>query len=291
MENISTEQILESVKTESASPGTPAEGQAPAAPSPWWQEKLNEGVEYTIEGGKKINEPLEMILKRAGMGYHYAQKMHQVNSQMEQFKQSQSQIEALKKWEEYDAYAKQNPEWAKHVESTWNSRQNLQQSNQANPEIAELKKQFEEQSKFLNELKSSREQEQSNTQYQSFAGEIETVGKSFGVDLTQADEYGRSIEFRVLERMKELGLDGTKQGHFTAAFKDYYHDTLVGRQKEQAIEQHAKKQAELKKAGIREISRTPKGQGSLDGYKPGMNASQVREAALAHLNTLKAGAS
>lgn len=286
-DELSATEMLESVSTETAS-ATPAA--APAQQQgPWWSEKIKEPIEYTIEGGRNISEPLEMVLKRAGMGYNYAQRMHQINQQQERFKQIEEKNKALSRWEEYDNYAKTNPDWAKHVEESWNNRQNLQQLNQGQPqqlppEVTQKLQAFEQ---FMSEMQQREQKMKFASEDKQLAEEITGVGKKFGVDLTQADEQGRTLEWRVLEHMQKLGLDGSRTGHFTAAFKDYHFDSLQGLQKERAIEEHAKSQAELKKAGIRAITRTPKQQGDFNGYRPGMSDRELTDLALAELRAAK----
>ncbi len=102
----------------------------------------------------------------------------------------------------------------------------------------------------------------------------------------QADEQGRSLEWQVLAHMEKIGLDGTKQGHFTAAFKDYYFDNLLERQKSQVLDGQTKSKAELKKAGILDVSRTPKADTS-KGYRPGMVWNALGDLALADLRATR----
>ncbi len=236
---------------------------------------------YTTSGGKEVEEPLDMVLKRAGMGYHYAQQMHNLNQQMANYKQIEERNKSLSRWDEYDKYAQANPDWAAHVENAWNNRANNQQPNPENDKFKSLEEKLAELTRFRDETVQARTKEQYSMQDKTFGEEIQTVGKTYGVDLDQADEQGRSLEWRVLAHMETLGLDGSKPGHFTAAFKDFYFDNLMGRQKEQVKEEHSKSKAELKKAGILDISRTPKGQTTSKGYRPGLGYDALGELALA----------
>lgn len=287
---VSTEQILSEVgSVQEGAVTAPAPEVTPQGP--WWSDKLKENVEYTTEGGKKVAESLEMVLKRAGLGYHAAQRLHEVNSQAEKYKTLEQRNKELQAWEEYDKYAKENPEWHEHLQKTWTEREALKQQGAVAPqtlaEIQELKKTLQEQSQFINELKEGRIKEKQSNEDKQFLSEVDEVGKHFGVDLDQADENGESLAWRVTKHMQAMGLDGSKKGHFTMAFKDLNFDNLVGRQKEAAVEKHAKSQAELKKAGIREVTRTPKGDGAFNGYRPGMPTSQVEREALEFLQSLK----
>lgn len=291
---VSTEQILSEVGSmqESAdgAPATTPPVEAQPA-SPWWTEKLKENVEYTTDGGKKVAESLEMALKRAGLGYHAAQKLHEVNSKSEQYAKLDARVKELSQWEEYDKYAKENPDWHRHLQETWQQRENLKNQGQQDPQtlakIQSLEKELIEAKNFINEFKQERTKEKQSLEDKQFLDEVSEVGKRFGVDLDQADENGESLAWRVTKHMQAMGLDGSRKGHFAMAFKDYNFDNLVGRQKEEAIEKHAKGQAELKKAGIREVTRTPKGQDSFNGYRRGMPSSEVESQALAYFQSLK----
>lgn len=285
MSELSASEMLSSVSSEptTTEPNTTnvVEGQNPAAqaaPKPWWAEKLTEEVEY---GSKKIKEPLEMVFKRAELGYNYAQRAHQLNQKEEHYKTLDQRVKELSRWNEYDEYAKQNPDWAKHVEESWANKDNLVQSNQGqNTELLTLKQKLQELEKFKEEFVQEKTSLKAQAEDKQFGEEIESVGKNFGVDLSQSDEQGQTLEWRVLEHMKNLGLDGSKKGHFTAAFKDMYFDNLVGKEKESVKEQYAKKQAELKQAGIRGISRTPQGRDSFNGVDPNLSWNQLSEMAL-----------
>lgn len=290
MSELSASEMLASVSSESSTPSTSA-GEVSAQPAaqqpsntPWYAGKEKESIEYVIEGGKKIAEPLEMVLKRAGLGYNYAQRAHQLSQQAERFKQLEEQNKSLSRWNEYDEYAKQNPEWAKWVEEGWNNRTNYQGQNSQN---GELQKKIQEYEDRLKKFESFAQTYQESAEDKVFSEEISSVGKQFGVDLSQSDENGQTLEWRVLEHMKALGLNGSKKGHFTAAFKDMYYDNLITREKESAKEAYAKSQAELKKAGIREISRTPKGQNSFNGANSDLSWNQLSELALQEVRASK----
>lgn len=282
-EDVSTEQILADLKSEAGKTddaGAGSHGQE-AAPIP---DQTAQEYEYVIEGGKKVKEPIDMILKRAGMGYNYAQKMHIYNQDVAKWKGIEEKNKSLSRWQEYDDYASKNPDWAKHVENAWASRgQQAQaegvQDNQVLSQIQQLAERLERAEKFNQELTSERQALKHQTEDKTFGDEIQDVSKKYGVDLSQADDQGQSLEFRILRHMEALGLDGSKKGQFHAAFRDYYFDNLQSRQKEQAKEAAAKTDLELKKAGIVGVSRTPKAKESFNGYKPGMSYNELAEMA------------
>jgi prefoldin subunit 5 len=239
-QELSAEEMLASVKEESApatAAATPETAQTPQQ-SPFDPSKL----EYEVNG-KKIIEPWEMVQKRAQMGYHYAQQMEALKREREGFDQERSkyqtyeqQVKELGRWKEYDEFARSNPEWARHVEEAWNNRQNLGQSTQGlqDPRFEALQKEIAELRGLKDEFATEKQKIQYAAEDKQFDSEIGSVAKKFGVDFQISDEQGASLEWRVLEHMKKMGMDGSIPGQFEAAFKDYHFDNLVGKQKEAA---------------------------------------------------------
>jgi hypothetical protein len=294
-EELSSEAMLEAVsKDHQASQGqetTPevtSENQEGApAPTP----SLHK---YTTAGGKEVEEPLEMILKRAGMGYHYAQQMHQFNQNMEAWNKEKGtmteRMKQLERWEQYNKYAEENPDWASYVEQNWQNRSNLNPAQQQDP-YADRFKQYDETlenfKRFMDESLTERQKTQYAQEDQTFAKEVETVGKTYGVDFHQADEQGRSLEWRVLDHMGKLGMTG-KPGQFTAAYKDFDFENLQGKAKQTALENTSKEKAELKKAGIIDISRSPKSPNPSTRYSQNDSWEDLGAKALAELRQHKA---
>lgn len=266
-QELSAEQMLESVRAEAPATNTsvtPDSSQAPAQ-SPFDPEK----IEYDWNG-KKIVENLDMIKKRASMGYDYAQKMALINQEREKYKGYDQKLSQLERWQQYNDYAEKNPEWAKHVEEAWNSRQNVGQSaqEQINPVIQTLQERLASVEALKDEWLSEKQKVQQAGEDKQFVSEIEATGKKFGVDLTQSDEQGRTLEYRTLEVMREMGLDGSKPGHFEMAFKHMYFDNLMGKNRDAAKEQAAKQTLEMKKAGILDVSRTPRSAQKPSAFNP-----------------------
>ena len=265
--DLTAEQMLESVKADN-SPVSEQDTATLSQPTTSAQQPVQfdpEKLEYDWNG-KKIVENWDMVKKRAQMGYDYAQKMAVFKQQQAEFDQTRQDLiakaEAAKKWEQFDNYAKENPEWARHIEESWNNRTNMQQlstESQAtmNPVLESLQKEIADLRSFKDEFVSEKQKIQQEAEDKAFSSEIEDTAKKFGVDFSQSDEQGATLEWRVLEMMKELGLDGSKKGHFEMAFKHYYFDNLVGKQREQAKEAVVKQSQNLRKMGILDQSRTP----------------------------------
>lgn len=263
-EELSNEQMLASVQEETSAPAegvsseVPSEGQPPAAAEPSL-------YEYSA-AGKTIKEPLDMILKRASMGYDYAQKMAAWNQKEKGWSQKeqeyQQNLEKLGRWKEYDDYARTNPEWARHVEEMWANKNQysiaavdpsnpvLQQFSGAVKTLEDRLKSFE--TKF-SDVDNYIQQSRFSSEVSALDNEIKGVREAFkNVDFDQPDDQGKSLEIRVLEHMQEA-----KIPNFKAAFKDFYFDQLVSKEREQAKEAYAKELQKRQKSGLLSVSSTP----------------------------------
>lgn len=220
---------------------------------------------YTVNG-REVEEPIETILKRASMGYHYAQRAEELNRQQEEIKKIREENQRLQRWRQYDEYATQNPQWNEHVQSMWEKRDQLlaEKQSQLDPNDPhfqhiqslrdEITKKLDPLMQFVQTAQQEREQLRIAHEDQSLAGEIKSVREKFAnVDFDQADDSGRSLEYRVTKHMVENRIPS-----FAAAFKDLYHDELLARAKEEAKEQYAKEHKEQAKKGLLGRSSTPK---------------------------------
>jgi hypothetical protein len=284
----SPEEILASLRGgEETSPENPAAPEKAAPPEMVWDPKA---LKYTVEGGKEVVEPWEMVQKRASLGYHYAQRAQLLNSQEEKYKQLDEQNKKLARWQEFNEYSEKNPDWWKHVETSWQNRQAPQAGEQVDnpllPKIGELEAQLKELSAFKEQFVQKQQSLEHEAQDKDFRSEIDQaakLGKQYDLDLEAADEQGVTGTWKVLEHMKSMGLDGSKKGHFSAAFKDLYLDHLLSRNAEKTKEQHAKSQEQARKAGIVSVSKQPtgRGNGTLNGKIPSMSWGELGDLALA----------
>jgi hypothetical protein len=238
---------------------------------------------YTYKvNGKEISEDLETILGRAGQGYHYAQRAEELNAREAQMKEQfgEHDPQRLMQFSKFDEYAKQNPDWWNHVNQSWEQREatiapdainQLDPDNELSPVVKGLHEQIQGLSEQLSTVLKSNQQaqefianEQRSRQDSALDTEIQTVGKKYGVDLTESDTQGQTLEFRVLKHAEALGLDGNKQGHFEAAFKDLHFNDLVQKQIDERLKTNAKETQKARKAGIIGTSSTP----TLNGGDP-----------------------
>lgn len=293
MEELSAEEMMASVsdvgtgqdaptKTEGETTSTVAKD-ATVSEAPAFDPKA---LKYLLEGGKEVIEPWETVQKRAALGYHYAQRAAELNQKESQYKTIEQQNKELQKWKAYDDYARENKAWAEHVTQAWDKRELVGQEQQEQPpayvdkilaELGELKQ-------FKQSLVDEKTKVQIAHEDKSFSDEITESAKKFNVDLSQANEKGESLEWRVLNHMKSLGLDGTKKGHFTAALKDYYFDNLLQTKTQDAKEAKAKEAQNLRKQGLLGVSLTPKS-GKLSSEHIGQRSwDDLANMALADLN-------
>ena len=246
-------------------------------------------IEYEALGATR-KEPLDLVKKRASMGYDYAQKM-------EAFKQQQSEWEAkLKRAEELnskfahlDEYAQQNPDWYQHWSQAYENRQaglngEPNQEIQAiisplKEEINSLRSEFTEQLSGVSQFVNQQKQSQEDTKYWD---EVKAIQKDFpDVDLNQADETGKTLEYKILEHAKENGI-----GSFRVAFRDFYHDKIKSRMYEQAKQDLLKKDKELRKQGIVGVSNTPMLNTDMPDLRK-MTDQQILEMAIAEAESME----
>ena len=204
---------------------------------------------YTANG-KEIEEDLDTILQRASQGYNYAQHMQDFKTKQEAFTKEQESINQMKsKWEQYDKYATENPEWAEHVKTQWDQRLNSVEQNaeagNALPEdirneLAGLK-QFK--ADYERDVKLRQEAEEDAV----LAGQFDEIVKEYpDYDLKHTDPAtGMSLEMQVLEHARTNGIHSMR-----AAFRDMKWDDLVAKQVTKAKETTAKELASRTQKGF-----------------------------------------
>ncbi len=254
----SNDEILSELNTESPTPEvteTPAVAPTPEAPKTF---------KYSANG-KEIEEPLDMILKRASQGYNYSQRMAEVNRQMAEIEKVRASNQSLEKWKQYDEYAQKNPKWNEHVQQMWEAREqalNGQEPADVDPKIlamieARLEKKYGEKFQKYDQhfeiTEKERALEKTYMEDQELDDEITKVRTSHpDIDFDKTDEQGITLEKKVCDY-------GAKEGikTFTSAFRAYYHDQLLLREREKAKEELVKNEAEQKKKGIIGKSQSP----------------------------------
>jgi uncharacterized protein (UPF0147 family) len=222
---------------------TQTSDQAPVEPQ-------TQNYKYTANG-KEIEEDLDTILQRASQGYNYAQHMQELKAKQDEIAQQESTINSLReKWEQYDKYANENPEWAEFVRGQWENRNKQQADDKSGDssavpesvraELAELKKFKEE---IQHNFQKQREAEEDAILQQQF----DEISKKYpDYDLKHTDpRTGMSLEMQVLEHARVNGIHSVK-----AAFRDMMHDDLVAKAITKAKEDAAKELAKRTQKGF-----------------------------------------
>jgi len=250
---VNENQVNETFGEPNAPQGTPVPENT-GTPAP---ESTPQQFEYTARG-QTIKEDLDTILKRASMGYDYAQNLEGFKKEKQQWQETIQEREARlaqseNRWKQYDEYARTNPDWEQHVRTSWEQRQQLgfeagtqQQPSSTGlpPEIAEK---ISKMDSFMENYQRAEEDAQLNK-------EIEAVKSQYpNLDFHTTDpNTGKSLEFKVLEHAKQNGIS-----NFRAAFRDFYHDHLVVQAEERAKETVASTIQAQNKAGFIGESPTP----------------------------------
>lgn len=212
--------------------------------------------EYSADG-KQVKEPLEMILKRASMGYHAAQKL-------QGFEQKQAQFETLvqekaselvgQKYGQIDEFARSNPGWMDYVNQQYElAKQNGELAkNPDDPiqqQIAGLNKTIDELKSQITQSQQTEKEKQEDAQLNQTISSVHEKYKDY-VNPNETDQYGQSLEQQVLRHASDNGIQ-----NYRAAFLDLFHDRLVGVERDKAKESLLKEQQKLKEKGF--IGRTP----------------------------------
>jgi hypothetical protein len=244
-----------------------------SAPQPQAQAPQN----YKIKvNGKEIEAPLDKVLKWAEMGYNYPQKAQELNQKEQAFLARQKQIEELenkfKPYKEVDEYASKNPDWWTQVQQQY---QQKIAGAQTNPELQQLKEELQELKKFRDEYSTEKQSLKAQEEDKKLSGEVESIRKSYpNIDFDSPDDDGKSLEMKVLQHAMDHGIQS-----FRVAFRDYYHDHLLGKAKEEGKELVSKTIQQRSKLGILgETSKPTKGLKTAENVKSKTYEQLAREA-------------
>jgi hypothetical protein len=221
--------------------------------------------EYSFKAhGKDVKAPIDKILQWASMGYEYPQKAAELNKQKAEYDKWKEIETKWAPYKEVDEYATKNPDWWAQTQEQY---QQKIAGAQTNPEVAQLRQELQELKQFRDELRSKEQNQRIEQEDKILSTEIESIRKSFSnIDFDSPDDTGKSLEMKVLEHAETMGLDGSKPGHFRAAFRDYYHDHLVGKAREEGKELVAKERQKQSKLGVLGETKQP-----TKGLKPAEN--------------------
>jgi hypothetical protein len=119
------------------------------------------------------------------------------------------------------------------------------------PEIQALKSELAELKQFRDEYTSEKSASRMENEDKVLSQEVDSIRKQFpNIDFDTPDENGKSLEMKVLDHAQSMGLDGSKPGHFRSAFRDFYHDQLISRAKDEGKETVSKTIQKQTKLGL-----------------------------------------
>ena len=236
---------------------TTAQAQAPQSAQPQTQNAATtttpvEEFEFNWNG-KPVKGDRTKVLKWASQGYDYAQRIAELKQQRQEFERSQKEYEQkYSPYQEIDSYAKQNPQWWQTIQEAYSQRENQQQAAQ-NPEFNHLRSELQELKQFKTQFETEQQQAKTKAEDEQLAGDIQSIRKDYSdLDWNTLDEYGQSLEQRVLKHAVDNGIS-----NFRAAFRDYNYDNLVKAASEKAKTQLGQNLQQTRKAGILGKSQTP----------------------------------
>ena len=267
----------------------PAEPEAPQ--NPYHFKDADAFMKYQHEynaDGKVVKEDLATILKRASQGYHYAQKMNQVNQTEAEWSEKIKGYETnAEKYTRFEAYAKENPAWYEHWQKAYESRGQQQLGGgevdgQAPPQdlqalldqkLEEKLKPFQE---HFNSLQEQKARDAVLNEDKQFEAEVQSIRKQYpDIDFDATDpDTGKSLEYKVIEFGAKNRLTS-----FATAFKAFHHDKLVEREVLRAKDSWTKETQQQRKSGIIDIRSNPSPKNAGPVNNKGLSWDQAMELA------------
>jgi len=249
----------------------------PAPSENWWEGHLDKDVEYKA-GDKMIREPLGDALKRSQQGYHYAQKMQEVNTRLTEATQKLQEGQGLaERYGHIDEFSKQNPGYNEFLNEQWENRNQWNVDNQtldSNPQVAGLQRQVADLTKQLGDVNQFVNQTKQTQEDQELDMQVKSIREKYtDIDFAATNpENGKSREMEVLEYMKQNGIRSAQ-----TAFRDLYHDDIVRLEVQKVLEGQSAQTKQDRANGIMGRTSTPVLTDQLDISR--LNDNQLLEAA------------
>ncbi len=218
--------------------------------------------EFDWNGKKVMPDSQDKAKTWMSLGYNASQRMGEFNKKEAAWALERKELSGFKekfgKYSKVDEFASTNPDWWKHVEDSWASRE-LPQG--IDPNLAKVLTPIQQQ---LEAMRAEREQERAalaqEKLQETVKKEDETLEKEIGsirsqypnIDLTVKDESGETLERRVIKHCVEIGTTS-----FRAGFRDYLHDQLVTNAQANGREAIAKDTQLKAKKGILGTTQAP----------------------------------
>lgn len=249
---LNEEQMLEGIKEQPAAPEA-AQPEAPQFTFKTYDDLLKHNVKYKANE-KEIEEPLDVVLKRASQGYNYAQRMAELKANEQNWQKQLEEHKSLaEKYKDIDEYARQNPGWFDYWNQAYQARSNFKAGNSPdqngideNQLTALLEQKLQPYKTMLEQQQQKIIQEKNAQEDAELDRQIEATKKQFpDIDFEATDpETGKSLLTRVYELMANNRIND-----FNLAYKVLDHDRIVARQIEKAKADLVKSEQARKKAG------------------------------------------
>ncbi len=236
--------------------GAAAETPPEPAAAPDWRQSF----EWKFKSGDKeiVVDDADKARTWLSQGHNYAQKMGALNQEraawQRQREEQDARVKAYEPFKELDDYAKQNPDWWKHVSESYQQRGVAQVPPELQAHLSPVLQRLEQTEGVLQQWKSAEEQKQIEAEDAKLDQEVQSIREKHpNIDLSAVDpESGRSLEWRIYKHAADNGIKS-----FTTAFRDYLHDRLIDDAKASTLSQQAKDAQDKAKKGIIGTTRTP----------------------------------
>ncbi len=211
--------------------------------------------------GQKIKAPITdpRIKTWLQQGYDYGQQTSALKKDREAWESERKQYDPYKR---IDDFAKQNPDWWAEVERAYQARMQgarAMPGSPASPELEAIKQELEGIKQFKSDFEARQQQDRERQEDSALDKEVQSIRDQFkDLDWNKPDESGMTLEQRVIKHGMDMGLDGSKPGHFRAAFRDYKHDHLAKLAEERGKASQSKELQKRTRLGIIGTSPTPK---------------------------------
>jgi hypothetical protein len=243
-------------------PEAPAEVEAApektATDTPWWG-----AVEFDWNGKKIKPDSEDKARTWMQQGYNYSQRVGELNKKQLEWDKERIDLLGYKdkfsKYSQVYEFASKNPDWWKHVENSYQSRQVPQG---IDPAIAQLLAPIQEKLQTIEQQRAEEEARRLEFEHQealkkadeSLDQEIESIRKTHpNIDLNAVDpETGLTLEKKIFKHAVDINTTS-----FRVAFRDYLHDQLVNTAKASGLEAKAKEAQTNAKKGLLGTSSAP----------------------------------
>lgn len=219
----------------------------PAAPTPAPVQEF----EYDWRG-QKVKEPIDVILKRAGMGRDYNHLVEEHKSKVSEWeKQRQENDTKYSRYREVDEFVAKNPDWWQHVEQSWQSRE---KPAEIDPNLKPFLDELNQVKSKLSEFEQKEQQLIVSQEDEAFAKEEQGIREKYSdLPWDTPGPDGKSLYYKVLKHGTENGIKS-----FKTAFTDFYHDELEKRAESRGKEAVVKDTQKKTKLGLLGETQAPK---------------------------------